>query len=639
MRPFKAVLLFAIFMASATSLRAEEERVLSFLSEVTVYEDASLIVSETIEIMALGQEIKRGIVRDFPVVYDTPYGNRVHVGFEILEITRDAHVEPYFTEREGNNIKIYIGERDVFLKPGRTTYKITYRTTGQLGFFEDFDELYWNVTGNDWSFPIERAEARVQLPPGAAGFGQSAYTGRRGAQGRDFSRTQEGATTVFRTTRPLKPGEGLTIAVAWQKGLVIEPGWLERYGHYFGDQRRIVAAGIGFLLVLAYYIIVWVLVGRDPAGGAVIARFRPPEGLSPAATRYIAHMGYDNKTFAAALVSLAVKGRLTIEQDGSSYHLISADPDARDLTAGERKLARRLFAKGSSLELKQKNHKAIRGAMDALKKALDHGYEVGYFIRNRYYFLPGLGLALISFLVVAFLSDDWPIALFLTLWLTIWSLGCYGLLRTAISAWRSVIFVGGFLRMIPALLITCFGLPFFAAEGFALFTLGGAIGYLPAAILVLDLVVVFAFYHWLQAPTHDGRRLMDEIEGFRLYLGVAEQPRLESLHPPEETPDLFESYLPYALALDVENQWCARFAARSAAALAGDGEASGYRPSWYHGSALDAGDFSRLGSSLGDALSGAASTAASPPGSSSGGGSSGGGSSGGGGGGGGGSGW
>ncbi len=72
------------------------------------------------------------------------------------------------------------------------------------------------------------------------------------------------------------------------------------------------------------------------------------------------------KTFAAALVSLAVKGRHSIEQDGSSYHLISDDPDARDLTPGERKLARRLFAKGTSLELKQKNHKTIRGAMDAL---------------------------------------------------------------------------------------------------------------------------------------------------------------------------------------------------------------------------------------------------------------------------------
>jgi uncharacterized membrane protein len=132
---------------------------------------------------------------------------------------------------------------------------------------------------------------------------------------------------------------------------------------------------------------------------------------------------------------------------------------------------------------------------------------------------------------------------------------------------------------------------------------------------------------------------MDEIEGFRLYLGVAEEARLEALHPPEETPQTFEKFLPYALALDVENEWCERFARQAAEARQAGVSQSAYRPSWYRGGSFGPSNLSGLGHALGQGLSGAASAASRPPGSRGGGGSSGGGSSGGGGGGGGGSGW
>ena len=138
-------------------------------------------------------------------------------------------------------------------------------------------------------------------------------------------------------------------------------------------------------------------------------------------------------------------------------------------------------------------------------------------------------------------------------------------------------------------------------------------------------------FTWLiKAPTMKGRRLMDEIEGFRMYLGTAEQHRLNLLHPPERTPELFERYLPYAMALDVENEWGDQFNDVLAAAAAGTGRA--YSPSWYHGRHWHSHDPGRFGSSVGSALGGAIASAATPP-SSSGSGSGGGGSSGGGGGG------
>jgi uncharacterized membrane protein len=142
------------------------------------------------------------------------------------------------------------------------------------------------------------------------------------------------------------------------------------------------------------------------------------------------------------------------------------------------------------------------------------------------------------------------------------------------------------------------------------------------------------FYHLLKAPTFAGRKIMDQIEGFKLYLSVAEKERLNLLNPPEKTPALFEKYLPYALALDVENAWSEQFS--EVLARAGT-EAQPYTPVWYSGSSWDGFHTSRFTDSLGSSFASAISSSSSAPGSSSG--SGGGGSSGGGGGGGGGSGW
>jgi hypothetical protein len=127
-----------------------EERITDFVSAATVNADASLTVRETITVVAEGNQIRRGIFRDFPTTYTDPYGQRVVVGFEVKDVRRDGREEPYTLEPIGNGTRIRIGNKDVFLEYGPHTYDITYRTTRQIGFFEKFDELYWNVTGNAW---------------------------------------------------------------------------------------------------------------------------------------------------------------------------------------------------------------------------------------------------------------------------------------------------------------------------------------------------------------------------------------------------------------------------------------------------------------------------------------------------------
>ena len=134
-----------------------------------------------------------------------------------------------------------------------------------------------------------------------------------------------------------------------------------------------------------------------------------------------------------------------------------------------------------------------------------------------------------------------------------------------------------------------------------------------------------------------GRKVMDEIDGFKQYLGVAEEDRLNYLHPPEKTPELFERYLPYSVALDVENRWAEKFAGVLAAAAA----AGAATVAWYASDRSSDTDWSSFATRVGDTLASTVASASTAPGSSGGGssGSSGGGSSGGGGGGGGGSGW
>ena len=87
-----------------------------------------------------------------------------------------------------------------------------------------------------------------------------------------------------------------------------------------------------------------------------------------------------------------------------------------------------------------------------------------------------------------------------------------------------------------------------------------------APLLALPLVI--SAFWWMGAPTKRGRAIMDRIAGFEQYLSITEEERFEALHPPEKTPELFERYLPYAIALDVENSWAHRFAGVLAAAAA-----------------------------------------------------------------------
>lgn len=611
---------------------AAEEKILDFASTVRIRPDSSMEVTEVIKVVALGKSIKRGIIREFPTKYKGPLGGTIKVGFKIVKILRDGKTEDFHTKKKSNGVAVYIGRSSVYLKPGEYTYTIVYETDRQLGYFKDYDELYWNVTGNGWTFAIEKASARIILPPGGKVLNHAGYTGPQGAKGKDFTASNTTEGMIFKTTRRLEPREGLTVAVSWPKGLVAQPTFME---DALQTYRPVLVGVIGLALVFAYYLFFWVRVGRDPAKGTIIPLYEPPAGLSPAAVRFVTQMGFDRKSSSVALVDMAVKKYLTIREDDGEYSLHRTGEIAAGLSAGEKKMARQLFSGTDKIVLKKTNHRAIGRAVGGLTQALKAEYGKSYFMTNRGYFALGLALSLVVMAGMVLTSDDLETGGFISLWLTIWSFGVGFLVYLVYTTWRNA-FSGKF-RLAEAggaLFITFFTLPFFIGEIVGLVILSEVIMIQGILIGTLLAFLNILFFNLLKAPTKGGRTILDQIEGFKRYLTVAEKDRINLLNPPEETPELFEKYLPYAMALDVEVQWGERFAAVLAQAAQGD---KGYSPVWYSGRAWGVDNISGFASNLGSTFSGAVSSSSTAPGSSSG--SSGGGSSGGGGGGGGGSGW
>ncbi len=518
---------------------------------------------------AEGQSIRRGIYRDFPTDYKDRLGNRVQIEFELLGVRRDGSPEPHHSERRANGVRVYAGSADVLLDPGAYEYEIRYRTTRMLGFFDDHDELYWNVTGNGWDFRDRRGQ-RHDHP--ARGGRQKRNPCRRlhrrlRQQWPGLYRRGEFQRASADPDHPhTRPSRGTDRSCCLAAGLGNPTHSRENARHLLRQNLGLLIAlscGLGSLL---YLFMAWRRVGMDPPPGVIFPHYEPPPGFSPASIRYILKMGYDKRALTAAVLNLAVKGFVTIENDDDEYTLLLGEKSLDDsLAPGERALLSKLFRQSTRIAMDNENHAVIADARRDHESALKRDYYQRYFVTNGVLVLPSIVL-LLGALMVALL-----------------------------------------LGQISLAIIT---------------------------VLVVSAIALGVFVWLLRAPTLLGRRLMDKVEGFRMYLEVAEKDDLNLRNPPEKTPELFEAYLPYALALGVEQPWAEQFE-EVFRRISGE-QGRDYHPAWYAGR-WDAANPVSMANAVGGSLGSAISSAATPPGSSSG--SGGGGFSGGGGGGGGGGGW
>jgi len=568
------LLIAALALIAASAVHAEE-RILDYRIDVHIERDGRLDVTEEITVQAAGENIRRGIYRDFPTRYRDRYGNRVVVGLDVLGVQRDGVSEPWFTEPLDNGIRINTGNDDFLPVPARYTFTFHYRTTRQIGFFRDHDELYWNAIGTGWEFPIDAGSADVRLPA-AVPIDQlrvEGYTGYQGEQGQAYvARAVEPGHARWQLGDALMPRQGFTLVLSFPKGVVTEPGALQRAVWLLQDNRGVLVALGGLVLLLVYCLGEWRRVGRDPRQGIIIARYEPPAAQTPASLRYMQRMGYDVRCFSAEVLALAVAGCLQIERKKSLFSdewqlQRSSAPAGSALKPAQQALLERLFAGGKQSLLLGKSNAAILSAARLAHSAiLDANMHPRYFKRNQ------RSLVIAGFIALASIVGAWRIA------------GNMGI--------AAVIAIG-----------------------------------------VLMAIALAAFALLVRAPTAEGRALLDEIAGLKLYLGVAERDELARMPGPDAPPLLdagrYEMLLPYAVALEVEDAWTEKF---TLAVGAEEAAAATSRIGWYHGSRFsDAGGLSRA---LGSSLTSQIASSSSPPGSSSG--SGGGGSSGGGGGGGGG---
>lgn len=514
MRRLIYALAAALVLAVGTPASAKE-RIDQFDVVVDVAKSGDVVVTETIDVQAEGAEIRRGIFRDLPRYFENA-GDRLPYSYDVLGVERDGRREHYVTSHEDNAFRIRIGDEDALLDSGPHQYVIRYRVRSQVRYFDQYDEVYWNATGNYWSFPIVHARATIVLPPGAHITQTSAYTGALGAKGSDFTYTQEGSRSVFVTTRPLEAEEGLTVAIGFAKGLIDPPSGAAR-GWLWWQRDGALAVLLASVLGLFWFLYrAYERVGRDPPKGPVFPRYEAPSSYSPAAVHHIYYRGLQgNQALIATLMNLAVKGRLIIDASDKKATILTrassiAHPDP-EFAPEDLQLEREIFAGGNTKSLGGSYDSGFTAAYTQFKAQLTRSYGSAYFRWNAGY-------------------------------------------------------------TVVALLITI-GVVIFAVKSAPHWT-----GWHTLAVLALA-ALNGAFMYLMPAPTVKGQETRTEIEGFRLYMETAEKLQLNAVQvgsdaPPPMTTQRYEKFLPYAVALGVEAPWTRHFEKLIPE------EAASYHPAW-----------------------------------------------------------
>ncbi|MDP9206683.1 MAG: DUF2207 domain-containing protein, partial [Gemmatimonadota bacterium] len=455
---------------------------------------------------------------------------------------------------------------------------IRYRVANAIRFFYGssaegaFDELYWNVTDNSLTMPIDSIHARVVLPDGVAPTRTAVYTGARGSVARDAKIDRDGNIVDFTLLRGLYPNEGMTIGVGWAAGHI---------GSRPSETQEQFSAALQwtplFIPPLVFFLAFksWQKRGRDPKEGSYVVHYEPVDGAAPAELGTLVDNSADMDDITATLVDLAVRGFIRIEEVTES-HLFGLSKSTDYILHILRKRSEWTGLKPHE----QRYLEALSGA------APFHGYEVKVSeLKNKFYTsLPKIRDAIYDNLVVS---------------------GYYLQRPDKVRAkW-----IG--LAVLTAVVLA--GLAALAVK--TTFVLVSPIALIAAA--AMSTLIVFIFAQIMPARTVAGARAREAALGFKEFLSRVESERYKKMIT---SPEMFERFLPFAMAFGVEDEWAKAFE-------------DIYRepPQWYVGGTgpFNASSFSHSISSMSSAA--ASSMSSSPSSSGSGGGGSSGGGSGGGG--------
>jgi uncharacterized membrane protein YgcG len=513
-RRFLALLLAAL--AFALPAIAREMRIQNFESLVTVNPNGTIDVSETITANFSGEW--HGIYRTIPIEYSTSQGLNYTLFLSDVIATDDSGNRLKLEiSRQGPNeqFKIYIPDA---VNATRTVV-LHYHVLDGLRFFPDHDELYWNVTGNSWDVPLQAASAEIDLPAGVTGIRTLAFTGAYGSNSQDADVQVNASQIRVKSRHSLRFHEGLTAVIGWDKGLVHEPTALDLFFLYLRSNWVLILPFLAFGIMFW----LWWTRGRDPRRQPISVQYEPPDQLTPGEVGTLVDNSANMRDITATIVDLAVKGYYVIEQAERDqmlgllhskeyiFHLKKPATEWQSARPHELEMLTALFD---------------GGARDTVKMSE---------LQNHFYVhLPRIRDNLFDALV----TDG------------------YYLHRP--DRVRAAYIVGGVVLAI-----------FLAVVGA---NISGAMGIAPLSAIIAGVasgIIVCAFGWFMPARTVTGARTLEKVLGFEDFLGRVEGDRLDRI---VKTPELFEKFLPYAMALQVEKKWVQAFS-----------NISMQPPSWYQG--------------------------------------------------------
>jgi uncharacterized membrane protein YgcG len=509
------------FCFSASPALARELRIQGFHSEIVVLPDSTLDVTETIDVQFIGSW--NGIYRTIPVEYPGPGGFNYSLFLTGATATEGTSGPALQIEksRQGPNLefKIYVpGAAD-----NRHTILLHYRVKNGLRYFDDHDELYWNVTGTDWTVPLGPVTAHAVLPVGVTGVRAAEYTGAYGSRAQGAQVDILGSNVTARTLHPLAYREGLTLVVGWDKGFVTAPTRSDLVAQFLQSNWPLFLPVVAFLSM--YWL--WYTRGRDPRVGSVAVRYEPPNGLSPGEAGALVDDSADMRDVTASIVDLAVRGFLDIEEK-KTEHMMGLYSSQDYAFILKKKPAQWMDTKPHELLL-------LAGLFDSGTRDYVELSE----LQNRFYKnLPGIRKALFDSLVKQ---------------------GYYAHRPDEVRG----VFIGA--ALVAAALLIAMGQ--YLAQKLGMQAL-------PFTIAGAGTAVIVAAFGWIMpARTVAGARARLGVLGFEDFLGRVEGDRLERMTSttPMSQAQTFEKYLPFAMALGVEKKWAASF----------DGVFK-EPPSWYH---------------------------------------------------------
>ena len=499
------VLLLLVLFPAYLCAQGRQLRIQKFESEITVTPDAKVDVTENITFQFKGGPW-HGVYRTIPVEYAGPNGLNYSLFLDVRSVTDGNGNKLKFEssrERQNRKLKIYIPDADNSVQ----TVIIDYVVSDALRFFDDHDEFYWNVTGDLWDIPIDAASAHIVLPPAASNVRTNVFTGSFRSTGHEATAEVAGTGVDVNTTAPLRIHEGLTVAVAFDKGAVREPTSADKFFLYLRSNWAFFIPIVAFVLMFW----LWWTKGRDPRLRPITAQYEPPDKLTPGEVGTLVDNSVDMRDITASIVDLAVRGYLVIEEQQKDhllglthskeyvFHLKKSQAEWNTLQPHEQDLLSGLFSGGNagdSVSLSELHHRfytslpGIRN--DIFASLLGHGYYTHRpdTVRSSY-----IGFGIVAGVIL------------------IWG-------GTAIA--RSM-------------------------------------GMAPTSFIVSGILtgaIICGFGWFMPAHTQAGARALEGILGFEDFLNHVEADRFNRMI---KTPEMFEKFLPFAMALGVEKNWSNAF--------------------------------------------------------------------------------